>query len=75
MVVGETVRLYPKNYAGQLQTQNIGREGAGYFVQSGVAIDSSAVTDASTVALQDEQLVVCAGGVTPSQRACRRGVG
>ena len=74
MVVGEIVRLYPKYYAGQLQKPNIGREGAGYFVQSDVAIIVSAAIDASTVTLQDEQLGVCAGRVTPAQRACRREV-
>lgn len=75
MVVGEIVRLYPKNYAGQLQKQNIVRGGAGYFVQGDVAILLSAVIDANTIKLQDEQLGVCAARVTPSQRACRRGVG
>ena len=75
MVVGEIVRLYPKNYAGQLQKQNIGRKAAGCFVQSDVAIMLSAVADADTIRLQDEQLGVCAGGVTPSQLASRREVG
>lgn len=51
MVVGEIVRLNPKNYSGQLQKQNIGREAAGYFVQSDVAIILSAVTDADTITL------------------------